>query len=55
MILEYSSLYSLDIYPIEYFFSSIKNRIRSRSYKDLDLIQSDFKSYIEMQVGIVGH
>lgn len=40
--------------PIEYLFGSIKNRIRKRSREDEDLIHRDFKSYLQMQIRLVG-
>lgn len=52
MIIEYQSPYSSDLNPIEYLFGSVKNRIRSR--EDEDLIQGDFRSYLQMQIKIVG-
>ncbi|GKT92712.1 TPR domain-containing protein [Colletotrichum tofieldiae] len=39
---------------IEYFFGLVKNRIRKRSQEDEDLIQGDFKSYLQMQIRVVG-
>ncbi|KAL7920857.1 hypothetical protein ACQKWADRAFT_297565 [Trichoderma austrokoningii] len=37
-----------------YFFGSLKNHIRSRSLEDEDLIHGDFKSYIQMQIKLLG-
>jgi transposase len=54
VILEYQPPYSPDLNPIEYLFGSVKNRIRKRSREDEDLIQGDFKSYVQMQIRIVG-
>jgi transposase len=36
VIIEYQVPYSPDLSPIEYFFSSVKNRIRKRSQEDVD-------------------
>ncbi|KAF4473956.1 hypothetical protein CGGC5_v017186 [Colletotrichum fructicola Nara gc5] len=38
----------------QYLFGSVKNRIRKMSLKDEDLIQGDFKSYLLMQIRVVG-
>lgn len=54
VIIEYQPPYSPDLNPIEYLFGSVKNRIRKRSQVDEDLIQGDFKSYVRMQVKLVG-
>jgi transposase len=54
VIIEYQSPYSPDLNPIEYLFGSLKNHIRERSREDEDLIQGDFKSYLLMQVRVVG-
>ena len=53
VILEYSSPYSPTMIPIEYLFGSIKNIIRSNAQDYLDLIEADFKSYLEMQIGMM--
>jgi transposase len=53
VILEYSSPYSPDLMPIEHYFGSLKNIIRSKAQDDEDLIRGDFKSYIEMQIGMM--
>lgn len=53
VILEYSSPYSPDLIPIEYFFSSFKNIFRSKAQEDSDLIEADFKSYIEMRMAMI--
>ena len=39
--------------PIEYFFGSLKNIIRSKAQEDMDLIEADFKSYLEMQIAMI--
>lgn len=31
----------------------VKNIIRSKAYNDEDLIRADFKSYVEMQIGMM--
>ncbi|KAJ3469716.1 hypothetical protein MRS44_003781 [Fusarium solani] len=54
VIIEYQPPYSPDLNPIEYLFGSVKNRIRKRCREDEDLIQGDFKSYLQMQVRVVG-
>lgn len=54
ILIEYQAPYSPDLNPIEYLFGSIKNHIRKRSREDEDLIQGDFKSYLQMQVRLVG-
>uniref|UniRef100_L2GCD7 TPR domain-containing protein n=1 Tax=Colletotrichum fructicola (strain Nara gc5) TaxID=1213859 RepID=L2GCD7_COLFN len=54
VIIEFQVLYSPDTNPIEYLFGSVKNRIRKMSLKDEDLIQGDFKSYLLMQIRVVG-
>lgn len=51
VILEYSSPYSPDLMPIQYYYGALKNIIRSKAQDDEDLIRGDFKSYIEMQIG----
>lgn len=53
VILEYSVPYSPDLMPIESWFGSFKNIIRSRASKYQDLIRSDFKSYIKQEIGIL--
>ncbi|KGQ02282.1 hypothetical protein BBAD15_g12510 [Beauveria bassiana D1-5] len=53
VILEYSSTYSPDLIPIEYFFGSFKNILRSKALEDIDLIEGDFKSYIEMRIALI--
>lgn len=50
VIIEKQLLYSPDLNPIKYLFGSVKNRIRKRRLEDEELIQGDFKSYLEMQV-----
>lgn len=52
-MIEKQSPYSPDLSPIEYFFGSLKNHIRSRSLEDEDLICGDFKSYVQMQIKLV--
>ncbi|KAL0930259.1 TPR domain-containing protein [Colletotrichum truncatum] len=54
VIIEYQSPYSPDLNPIEYLFGSVKNRIRKQFLEDEDLIQGDFKSYLQMQIRVVG-
>ena len=54
VLIEYQPPYSPDLNPIEYLFGSVKNRIRKRSREDEELIQGDFKSYLQMQIRIVG-
>lgn len=54
VIVEKQPPYSPNLNPIEYLFGSIKNRIRKRHLEDKELIQGDFKSYLEMQVYAVG-
>ncbi|KAF6789676.1 TPR domain-containing protein [Colletotrichum sojae] len=54
VIIEYQVPYSPDLNPIEYLFGSVKNRIRKRSREDAELIQADFKSYLQMQIRVVG-
>jgi transposase len=54
VIIEYQVPYSPDLSPIEYLFGSVKNRIRKSSQEDADLIQADFKSYLQMQIRILG-
>ena len=55
VILEYQPPYSPELNPIEHFFGSLKNIIRSKAEneEDLDLIKADFQSYIEMRIGIM--
>lgn len=53
VIFEYSVPYSPDLMPIESWFGSFKNIIRSKAYQDQDLIRGDFKSYINMQIGLM--
>ncbi|KZL80460.1 tpr domain-containing protein [Colletotrichum incanum] len=38
----------------KYLFGSVKNRIRKMSREDADLIRADFKSYLLMQIRVVG-
>lgn len=52
--IEYQVPYSPDLNPIEYLFGSVKNRIRKSSLEDQHLIQGDFKSYLLMQIRIIG-
>ncbi|KAK1839987.1 TPR domain-containing protein [Colletotrichum chrysophilum] len=54
VIIEYQVPYSPDLNPIEYLFGSVKNRIRRKSRDDADLIQGDFKSYLQMQIRVMG-
>ncbi|KAK7211126.1 hypothetical protein V2G26_018304 [Clonostachys chloroleuca] len=54
VIIEYQPPYSPDLNPIEFLFGSVKNRIRKCSIDDEDLIQADLKSYLLMQVRVVG-
>lgn len=54
VLIEKQSPYSPDLSPIEYFFGSLKNHIRSRSLEDEDLIRGDFKSYVQMQIKLLG-
>lgn len=54
VIIEMQPPYCPDLNPIEYLFGSVKNRIRKMARQDEDLIQGDFKSYLHMQVRIVG-
>ncbi|KAF4444918.1 TPR domain protein [Fusarium austroafricanum] len=54
VIVEMQPPYCPDLNPIEYLFGSVKNRIRKMARQDEDLIQGDFKSYLHMQVRIVG-
>lgn len=54
VIIEYQVPYSPDLNPIEYLFGSVKNRIRKMSWEDADLIRGDFKSYLLMQIRVVG-
>lgn len=54
VIIEKQPPYSPDLNPIEYLFGSVKNRIRKRRLEDEELIQGDFKSYLEMQVCAIG-
>ncbi|KAF5705814.1 TPR domain-containing protein [Fusarium mundagurra] len=54
VIIEKQPPYSPDLNPIEYLFGSVKNRIRKRCLEDEDLIQGDFKSYLRMQINLVG-
>ncbi|CAI0652875.1 unnamed protein product [Colletotrichum noveboracense] len=54
VIIEFQVPYSPDTNPIEYLFGSVKNRIRKMSLEDEDLIQGDFKSYLLMQIRVVG-
>lgn len=37
-----------------YYFGALKNYIRSRVLEDEDLIHSDFKSYLRMQIKNIG-
>ncbi|KFA81597.1 hypothetical protein S40288_09383 [Stachybotrys chartarum IBT 40288] len=54
VIIEYQPPYSCDLTPIEFLFGSTKNRIRRRAREDDDLIRGDFKSYLLMQIRVVG-
>ncbi|KAF4921082.1 hypothetical protein CGCF245_v015655 [Colletotrichum fructicola] len=54
VLVEFQVPYSPDLNPIEYLFGSVKNRIRKMSLEDEDLIQGDFKSYLLMQIRVVG-
>lgn len=54
VLIEKQSPSSPDLNPIEYYFGALKNHIRSRVLEDADLIGSDFKSYIQMQIKLVG-
>jgi transposase len=54
VLIEYQPPYCPDLNPIESLFGSVKNRIRKRARQDGDLIQADFKSYLRMQMRIVG-
>lgn len=54
VLLEKQSLYSPDLNPIEYYFGSLKNHIRSQSLEDEDLIRGDFKLYLQMQIKLLG-
>ena len=54
VLIEYQPPYCPDLNPIESLFGVIKNRIRKRARQDGDLIQADFKSYLRMQIRIVG-
>lgn len=54
VIIEYQPLYSCDLSPIEFLFGLTKNRIRKRAREDDDLIRGDFKSYLLMQIRVVG-
>lgn len=49
VIVEKQPPYSPDLNPIEYLFGSVKNRIRKRAREDEDLIQGDFKSYLQIR------
>lgn len=55
VLVQYTVPYSPDLSPIEYLFGSVKNVIRKRSREDACLIQGDFKSYLRMQVRLVGN
>ncbi|KAJ6786763.1 hypothetical protein PWT90_07371 [Aphanocladium album] len=46
--------YSPDLNPIEYFFGSLKRHIEARALEHEDLIKADFKSYLRMQINILG-
>ncbi|OAA47532.1 Homeodomain-like protein [Cordyceps fumosorosea ARSEF 2679] len=46
--------YSPDLNPIEYFFGSLKQHIAARALEHEDLIKADFKSYLRMQINILG-
>ena len=54
VLVEYQVPYSPDLNLIEYLFSSVKNRIKNMSREDNDLIQGIFKSYLQMQIRLVG-
>ncbi|KAF5520218.1 hypothetical protein CGCA056_v007814 [Colletotrichum aenigma] len=54
VLVEFQAPYSPDLNPIEFLFGSVKNRIRKMSLEDEDLIQGDFKSYLLMQIRVVG-
>lgn len=54
VLIEMQPPYSPDLNPIEYFFGSLKNHIRKRSLEDEDLIKGDFKSYLQMQINLLG-
>lgn len=54
VIIEYQPPYSPDLNPIEYLFGSVKNHIRAAAWDDEDLIQADLKSYLLMQVRLMG-
>ena len=54
VLIEYQPPYSPDLNSIEYLFGSVKNCIRKSSVEDQDFIQGDFKSYLRMQVRIIG-
>ncbi|EJP60903.1 transposase-like protein [Beauveria bassiana ARSEF 2860] len=46
--------YSPDLNPVEYFFGSLKQHIAARALEHEDLIKADFKSYLRMQINILG-
>ncbi|KAI9155810.1 hypothetical protein HJFPF1_08399 [Paramyrothecium foliicola] len=54
VIIEYQPPYSPDLNPIEYLFGSVKNHIRAQTWDDEDLIRSDLKSYLLMQLNLMG-
>lgn len=54
VLIKKQSPYSPDLNPIEYYFGALKNHVKSRVLEDADLIGSDFKSYIQMQIKLVG-
>jgi transposase len=54
VVIQYTPPNSPDLSPIEYFFGSLKNRIRERCRADADLIRGDYKSYLRLQIRIVG-
>jgi hypothetical protein len=46
--------YLPDLHPIENYFGSLKNCIRSRLLEDEGLIRSDLKSYLQIQIELAG-
>lgn len=54
VLMEKQSPYSPDLNPIEYYFGALKNYIWSRVLEDEGLIRGDFKSYLRMQIKLIG-